>query len=396
MKKNHCYLNAMGIVCAAGSSVQQIKDNMHTGKVNLTPSDAYHKGTSFPLGKVTDDLPNIPTSDKKWNSRNNRMALAALEQIRPQIDSAIKQYGAHRVAVIIGTSTSGINESERAIEKWLTTSVVPESYDYGLQEMGAPAQFIANELGATGPTYGISTACSSGAKALATARRLLQAGLCDAVVAGGVDTLCQLTVQGFSSLQAISTDRCNPFRANRNGINIGEGAALFLVSQHCCGVELIGSGESSDAHHISAPEPNGKGAIKCMQESLKDANVCAENIDYINLHGTATELNDQMESRAIAHVFTNNTLCSSTKPFTGHTLGAAGAIDAGICWMMLDNTSSSQFVPPHLWDGQRDPQLPSLNLASLLSDNKVKINTALSNSFAFGGNNISLIFGRIQ
>lgn len=396
MTKNHCYLNAMGILCAAGSSAQQIKENINSGICNLTYSDAYHPNKEFPLGMVNDVLPEIPHIDKKWHSRNNRMALAVLQQIRTQVDDTIKRHGAHRVAVIIGTSTSGIDESEQSIQQWLSTSIVPDKYDYGLQEMGAPAQFIANELGTTGPTYGISTACSSGAKALATARRLLQAGLCDAVVAGGVDTLCRLTVQGFDSLQAISTERCNPFSNNRNGINIGEGAALFLVSQHCSGVELLGSGESSDAHHISAPEPNGKGAIKCMEEALADAQVGTDMIDYINLHGTATELNDQMESRAIAHVFTTNPLCSSTKPFTGHTLGAAGAIEAGICWMMLDDNAPSQFVPQHVWDAQSDEQLPSLNLASPLCNNHASINTVLSNSFAFGGNNISLILGRIQ
>jgi len=394
--KNHCYLNAMGILCAAGGSAQQVKENLNSGINNLTYSDAYHPNKEFPLGMVNNVLPEMPLIDKKWHSRNNRMALAVLQQIRQQVNDAIERHGPHRVAVIIGTSTSGIYESEKSIEKWLATSVIPEDYDYGLQEMGAPAQFIANVLGVTGPTYGISTACSSGAKALATARRLLQSGLCDAVVAGGVDTLCRLTVQGFDSLQAISTERCNPFSNNRNGINIGEGAALFLVSQHRSGAELLGSGESSDAHHISAPEPNGKGAIKCMKDALKDANISAENIDYINLHGTATELNDQMESRAVAHVFATNTLCSSTKPFTGHTLGAAGAIEAGICWMMLDNTASSQFVPQHVWDKQADEQLPSLNLASPPCDSHTSINTVLSNSFAFGGNNISLILGRIE
>ncbi|MEP4888971.1 MAG: beta-ketoacyl-[acyl-carrier-protein] synthase family protein [Aliiglaciecola sp.] len=394
MIKKKCYLNALGILCAAGNNGDQIKHNIQSGNVKLTKSDNYHAGPALPLGLIAGELPKIPLEHKKWQSRNNQCAFAALQQIRTQVDQAISQFGEHRVAVIIGTSTSGIAESEQAIEQWVTTETVPESYDYGLQEMGAPAQFIAEVLGVKGPAYGISTACSSGAKALATARRLLSAGLCDAVVAGGVDTMCQLTVQGFSSLQAVSEDICNPFSVNRKGINIGEGAGLFLVSKQKSGVELLGSGESSDAHHISAPDPAGKGAIKCMQGALSDAQLAPSQIDYINLHGTATELNDQMESTAVNSIFADNVLCSSTKPFTGHTLGAAGAVEAGICWLMLEDNSTQAFIPPHLWDKQADPELPQLHFADAGSHQPKSIDYVLSNSFAFGGNNISLLLGR--
>lgn len=395
MIQENCYLNALGIICAAGNNGQQVKSNIQAGKINLLKSSDYHAGPALPLGLVDCELPPIPLADKKWQSRNNQCALAALEQIRPAVEEAINQFGSHRIAIIIGTSTSGIAESEKAIEQWVSTDTVPDSYHYGLQEMGAPAQFIAEVLGTTGPTYGISTACSSGAKAIATAQRLLSAGLCDAVIAGGVDTMCKLTVQGFSSLQAVSNEVCNPFSLNRKGINIGEGAALFLISGNKSGVELLGAGESSDAHHISAPEPNGAGAIKCMQAALDDAQIAANQIDYINLHGTATELNDQMESTAVQHIFGTNTLCSSTKPFTGHTLGAAGAIEAGICWLMLAD-KQQRFVPPHLWDEEVDPQLASIKLVSKSSIETNSINYALSNSFAFGGNNISLLLGRMS
>ncbi|MCK4675631.1 MAG: beta-ketoacyl-[acyl-carrier-protein] synthase II, partial [Gammaproteobacteria bacterium] len=282
-----------------------------------------------------------------------------------------------------------------AIRQWVRTSEIPSYYDYGLQEMGATAQFVARVLGLQGPAYGISTACSSGAKALAAARRLIRAGICDAVIAGGVDTLCQLTVHGFSSLEAVSDSRCNPFSKNRNGINIGEGAALFLLTAQADGVELTGVGEGADAHHISAPDPSGAGAIRCMTEALKDAAVAAAEVGYVNLHGTATTLNDQMESLAMFEVFGSDTWCSSTKPFIGHTLGAAGAVEAGICWLALESGSDS-LLPVHIWDGIVDPDLPSLKLVASDSVLEVPLRYALSNSFAFGGNNISLLLGRIQ
>ncbi|MDO6566963.1 beta-ketoacyl-[acyl-carrier-protein] synthase family protein [Alteromonas sp. 1_MG-2023] len=398
MIQESCYLNALGIVCAAGNNGEQVKNNIQSGNVNLVQTDQYHTGFNVPLGLINAELPLLPLEHKKWQSRNNQCAMAALQQIRAEVDTAIAQYGAHRVAVIIGTSTSGIAESEQAIRQWVNDGTVPDSYDYGLQEMGAPAQFIAEVVGAKGPAYGISTACSSGAKALATARRLISADLCDAVIAGGVDTMCQLTVQGFQSLQAVSDSICNPFSVNRKGINIGEGAALFLVSKQKHGVKLVGTGESSDAHHISAPDPEGKGAIKCIENALQDGQLQPHQIDYINLHGTATELNDQMESTAVNTVFGADVLCSSTKPFTGHTLGAAGAVEAGICWLMLVDDTTQPFMPLHIWDSQSDPALAPLNFVDTVESSRATNsapNYVLSNSFAFGGNNISLILGRI-
>ena len=261
--------------------------------------------------------------------------------------------------------------------------------------MGACAQFIAEVLDVQGPVFGISTACSSGAKALASARRLIRAGICDAVIAGGVDTLCRLTVNGFSSLEAVSDELCNPFSINRKGINIGEGAALFLLSEQAQGVELCGVGEGSDAYHISAPDPGGSGAIRCMSGALHDAGIGAEQVGYVNLHGTATPLNDKMESLAVEKVFGLEVPCSSTKPFTGHTLGAAGAVESGICWLLLEAAEQS-LLPPHLWDGQADPELSPVKLIAAGSSPQQPLNYALSNTFAFGGNNISLLLGRLK
>jgi len=389
-----CYLNALGVLCAAGDSIDRLRHNLRSETTALTRIDAYGAGRALPLGMYRGELPALPLPQPKWQSRNNRFALAALRQIDAEVSAAIERYGADRVAVVIGTSTSGIAEAESAIRARVEQGEFPEGYDYAVQEMGACAQFIAELLGAGGPVYGISTACSSGARALASARRLLRAGLCDAVIAGGVDTLCYLTVMGFCSLEAVSDTRCNPFSRNRDGINIGEAAALFLVTGEARGVRLCGVGEGSDAYHISAPEPSGAGAIRCMQAALDDAGVGAAQVDYINLHGTATPLNDRMESKAVAQVFGLDTLCSSSKPFTGHTLGAAGALEAGICWLALSEDGEG-WLPPHVWDGDRDPELPEINLADAGARRGPAPRRALSNSFAFGGNNVSLLLERI-
>lgn len=395
MNHHKCYLNALGIVCAAGDSLMSLKERLLSGQPELTETGRFGTGRSIPLGLYSGELPQVTLSEAKWQSRNNMMALKILSQIDKDVEAAIERYGSSRVGVIIGTSTSGIGDAEPYIRDWARCGEVDKGYDYGLQEMGATAQFVAETLGVKGPVYGISTACSSGSKALATARRLLKAGICDAVVAGGVDTICKLTVHGFSSLEAVSDKLCNPFSRNRNGINIGEGGALFLVSNEERGVELAGIGEGSDAHHISAPDPTGAGAVFSMTAALKDAELCAANVGYVNLHGTATVLNDQMESAALHEVFGRETLCSSTKPFTGHTLGAAGAVEAGICWLVLNDSSDAR-LPLHVWDGEYDPELPALNFVSENNQPSEAVDYVVSNSFAFGGNNISLLLGRIK
>ena len=376
----------MAMISALGSDLEDIKAQLLNGRPNLDISDEFHTShTAVPLGRIQEPLPELPLKDLKWQSRNNQIAWAVTCKILPQIQDAINRYGAERVAVIVGTSTSGIGDSERYLGQRAQTGELSENYHYGLQEMGATANFVALATGAKGPIYGVSTACSSGAKALASARRLIRSGFCDAVIAGGVDSLCQLTVQGFSSLEAISTEQCNPFSRNRNGINIGEAGAMFLITSDEAEIELLGVGESSDAHHISAPDPTGTGAIRCMKLAIQDANITSSEIDYLNLHGTATPLNDQMESKAVDEVFGQTVQCSSTKPFTGHTLGAAGALEAAICWLSL----KEGMLPPHIWDGEYDPDLPELAFSK--GEKNALVRCALSNSFAFGGKNISLI-----
>ena len=393
MTAEKCYLNTVAVISAAGGSLQEMKQSMFENKQCLVSSAEYGSKQAIPLGICQEILPEIPLDGTQWQSRNNQLAVALLQQMEGEITDAIKQYGASRVAVVIGTSTSSISEVENALAHYRKHAELPVNHHYSFQEMGNSAQFVAELLGIQGPAYAISTACSSGAKALASGRRIVQSGICDVAIVGGIDTLCQLTVQGFSSLEAVSAECCNPFSQNRKGINIGEGGALFLLSKEDKGVELAGVGESSDAHHISAPDPSGQGAVRSMESALEDAEIDAASIGYINLHGTATILNDQMEARAVHQVFGSDTLCSSTKPFTGHTLGAAGAIEAAICWASV---MDSDFLPFHKWDGVYDQGLPELNLLTNAVKPHHKVKYALSNSFAFGGNNISIILGARQ
>ncbi|MCB1568103.1 MAG: beta-ketoacyl-ACP synthase, partial [Xanthomonadales bacterium] len=296
-------------------------------------------------------------------------------------------------AVILGTSTSGIGESECAMPQRLASGQWPAGYHYGQQEMGAPSRFVALASGACGPAWTISTACSSSAKAMASAARLLRAGIVDAVIVGGADSLCAFTIGGFSALEAVSAKRCNPFSRHRDGINIGEGAALFLMTRDTGAVRLAGWGESSDAHHISAPEPSGAGAMVAMREALARAQVDASQVDYVNLHGTATQQNDAMEACAVATVLGDRVPVSSTKPLTGHALGAAGGIEAGLCWLSLAQNPQHR-LPPQWWDGCADPELPDLDFVAPGRRASAPLRYALSNSFAFGGSNAALLLGQ--
>jgi 3-oxoacyl-[acyl-carrier-protein] synthase-1 len=366
-------------------------DAANGGIVN---TDRYSPGRILPLGMVDAALPSVDHLPLQERSRNNQLALAALEKIRTDVDAAIARFGADRIGVVVGTSTSGIAESAAAMRHHVATGALPVGFHYGQQELGSPASMLAAVLGVGGPAYVHSTACASSGKALASAARLINMGVCDAVITGGVDSLCAFTVAGFASLESVSVERCNPLSANRNGINIGEGAALFLISREPAAVSLLGWGESSDGHHISAPDPSGKGATMAIERALTRAGIAATEIDYVNLHGTATVQNDAMESRVIHALFGDAVPVSSTKPLTGHALGAAGAIEAGLCWLAMQDWNTEGELPPHLWDGIADPALPFLKVAQAGSSIGRPLRHALSNSFAFGGANVALVFGR--
>ncbi|HDR9022194.1 MULTISPECIES: beta-ketoacyl-[acyl-carrier-protein] synthase family protein [Burkholderia] len=386
------YLSAPGMINALGATTDAIVDALGRGVApGMAPrADAPAGGW---VGRVTAPLECAPPAAlAHFDCRNNRLLLAALAQIHPLVDAALARYGPRRIGVVIGTSTSGVDAAEHALARRAATGAMPAGFDYRQMEIGTAAPFVRAVLGVTGPAYTLSTACTSSAKAFAAARRLLQLKICDAVIVGGADSLCELTLQGFASLESVSPGRANPMSRNRNGINIGEGAALFVMSRDEAAIRLAGVGESSDAHHISAPDPAGHGAQDALRAALADAGVAASAIGYVNLHATATRLNDEMEANVTARVFPHGVPASGTKPLTGHMLGAAGATELGFGWLTLARRIA---LPAHVWDGEHDPALPALDLVR--DERRLAGDAAgryvMSNSFAFGGSNASLILG---
>lgn len=386
-------LTEFGLVSSLGSGKAQTWQNLFGQPQQvMSQSDAYIAGQSVALGAVNHTLPDMSPFSSIYHSRCNGLALIAYEQIQSQVEQAIEQYGAHRVGVVIGTSTSGTREAEDAFNHYNNHGHLSREYHYEIQEMGSPARFVAQISGSEGLAFCISTACSSGAKALVSAHNMINSGMLDAVICGGVDSLCKLTVNGFNALESLSKEICNPFSANRQGINIGECAALFLMQRAERGVALAGFGESSDAHHMSAPHPQGDGALSSMQKALNMASIDCSKLDYINLHGTATEKNDAMEAQAITRLGAAKVPASSTKPFTGHTLAGAGAIEAAICCLAMSDINTENRLPPHWYDGEYDSQIAAITLAS--TQPVAPVNYCLSNSFAFGGSNVSLVLAR--
>lgn len=396
MARYTSYLSSLGIISALGNGKAETTATL-TGRrtADMIKRSGFLPNRDAILGTVTADLPALPFHLSEHDTRNNRLLWAAASQIRDSIDELIACYGRQRIGVLIGTSTSGIEEGTSSYQHRLETGQFPDTFRYGHQEIGSPSAYLRDAFQLMGPAYSISTACSSSAKAFASGVRLLKTGICDAVLVGGVDSLCRLTVGGFDTLQSLSASACNPMSRNRDGINIGEGAALFILRKDVGDIELLGVGESSDAYHPNAPHPDGVGAARAMQAALKNADLTAEDIAYINLHGTATSLNDVMEAKAVKEVLGDNVPASSTKPLTGHSLGAAGAIEAAILWLSLSENATGSPLPQHLWDGERDDNIPELCLVgedqSLAPRDRLAM---MSNSFAFGGSNVSVILGK--
>ncbi len=387
-------LHDLGIICSLGTDKNSVLMNLtrKTDEEFLSlNSHLLVNGESLYVGQVNAELPSLENEESHFNSRNNQLALAALTQIMPTIARLKAQQTSARIGVVIGTSTSGILEGEQARASLLATGDMPQAFHYSSQEMIAPAQFIASKLAAQGPVYSISTACSSSAKALHSAKMILESNLADIVICGGVDTLSQLPSNGFKSLESTAKSYCNPFGSERDGINIGEGAALFVMSQAKDDIKLLSVGESSDAYHVSAPDPEGVGALASMKQAVEKANIAAEQLDYLNLHGTGTPKNDDMEAKAVSAFCQQAVLAGSTKRFTGHTLGAAGAIEAGLIWLLLSKENTKRLIPENKIDGNLDSSLSSFKVSS--GETVAGLSLSLSNSFAFGGSNISLILG---
>ncbi|KRW57897.1 3-oxoacyl-ACP synthase [Aeromonas allosaccharophila] len=382
------YIHAYSLINALGRGKDEVSAALEAWRTRGTsPLDGERwtlvDGRTSPVGRVHHPLPAATIAP--YDSRNNRLLLAALADIEDEVNAAIARVGSQRVALVLGTSTSGIGEAEAAVAASERSETLPPQFDYVQQELGSPSLFLAAHLGLEGPAMTISTACSSSARAFITARRLLASGQADVALVGGADSLCGLTLNGFDSLESLSEQRCQPFAAGRDGINIGEGAALFLVSREPAPLALLGDGESSDAWHISAPHPQGEGAERAMRMALTRAGLEAEQVGYVNAHGTATRLNDEMESRALARLFPNKVPVSSTKVLTGHTLGAAGATEAALCCLLIERGLP---LPP-----QGETADPALAPIALVQE-QGPVDIIMSNSFAFGGNNVSLIFGK--
>ncbi len=399
MKFDPVAITAYTVTTAVGHGNDALLDALRTRRSGLRRYEArrdFALGDAAPaldtwIGEV-DGLQAARLADSwaRYDCRNNRLAWLGLQQddFIVQACAAVARHGAARVGVIIGTSTSGIGHAERAYCERDGAGRLPSSFDYAmtLNNFSAPA-LVAKSVGATGPTFAISTACSSSAKVFAAAARLMRAGWIDAAIVGGVDSLCLTTLCGFSALELLSREQCRPFDRTRCGISIGEGAGFALLERSSeAPVYLLGAGESSDAHHMSTPHPEGLGARLAMRGALDAAGLAPQQIDYINLHGTATRSNDPAEGRAVTEVF-GNTATSSSKAWFGHSLGAAGIVESVVTLLALEHG----LVPGTLNTTDVDPDCPNV----VLLDNESRtIDRALTNSFGFGGSNCSLVFGR--
>jgi 3-oxoacyl-[acyl-carrier-protein] synthase-1 len=397
-------LSRYTVVSALGKGLDETYRALRDRRSGLRPCDFEDVAIKTYIGRV-EGLEDVPVGGppskglEQFDCRNNRLALLGLQQdgfIQAAIE-ARERYGAHRVAVILGSSTSGILETEHAYRhRHPATGALPTPYLTRYRythNMFSVAHFVRSYLGLKGPAMTISTACSSSAKVFATAARFIEAGFCDAAVVGGVDSLCLTTLYGFAALELTSSGPCRPCDADRDGLTLGESAGFALLEKaehggHGGTVALLGYGESCDGYHMSHPHPEGAGAIKAMRGALMRSGLTPEDIDYINLHGTATRANDSIEDKAVTSVFDHSTPCSSTKGWTGHTLGAAGITEAVIAALCLTRS----FIPGTLNTTRVDPALRSL---VLLENREQPVRRVLSNIFGFGGNNCSLILGTV-
>jgi 3-oxoacyl-[acyl-carrier-protein] synthase-1 len=351
---------------------------------------------SCSLGSSRDEIWKLVVSGDRskavYNSHSSieTVIYKALDGIVPAVEKAKEKFGKNRVAVLVGTCYNGSDKLVEAINGQWT---MDNGQFFSTQSTYYPARVVAERLGVGGIVRAYSTACASSASAFVAARNLIVNGECDAAVVGGADVVTRTIHLGFSALEAVSPEPCIPFSVNRKGITLGEGAAFFLVSREEASIKITGMGESADAHHVTAPREDGLGAMQAMRAALSDAGCQAEDIDYINLHGTGTPLNDAMESIAVHTVFPHLVPVSSTKGFTGHALGAAGAVELAFCCMALSPQNAENLLPPHIWDGAADPKLPALNFVKV-GQKKNGLKRCLSNSFAFGGCNVSLVVER--
>jgi 3-oxoacyl-[acyl-carrier-protein] synthase-1 len=388
-------VTAFTVTSALGQGLGAHRAALGAGRSGLRPNDFSSEPLPCWIGRVQGiEATALPAPLAGWDCRNNRLAWLGLNQdgFLDTVRRARERHGAERIALILGTSTASVGATEEAYRR-LDDGRIPA--DLRRREIHAPhslSGFVAAALALHGPALTVSTACSSSAKAFAHAERMIRLGLVDAAVVGGVDTLCDSTLFGFNALELISPDPCKPFDRARRGISIGEAAGFALLERSevaPAAPRLLGYGESSDAHHMSTPHPQGLGAELAMRDALARAGLEPAHVDYINLHGTASMKNDEVEAQLVSRSFPPTTRASSTKALTGHTLGASGIVEAIIALLaMADGT-----VPGNAGCDEPDehcgPQWAWRN-------EQRRIDVALSNSFGFGGNNICLAFARAE
>ena len=388
-------LSAFTATTCLGRGLDATRHALRSGRGGLAPCTFETVQLDTWVGEVAGvDAEKLPAPLADYDCRNNRLTRMGLETdgFGERVREAIARHGKTRVGVFLGTSTSGILQTELAYRRRdPATGALPDDFNYRTTHNSfSLAEFTRAYFGLEGMAMAISTACSSSAKVFAAAARQIELGMIDAAIVGGVDTLCLTTLYGFASLQLTSPQPCRPYDAARDGISIGEGAGFALLERAANAapgsVLLIGAGESSDAYHMSSPHPEGLGARLAMEAALKSAGLAPDDIDYINLHGTATPANDAAEGRAVAALFGDRVPCSSTKGATGHTLGAAGAVEAVICALAL----TDGLLPGSPGTATPDPAIP---VQYLLESRQGHVRRVLSNSFGFGGSNCSLVFG---
>lgn len=385
-------IRATGTAHAAGHGTSSLWEAVASGRSALRPNDLDWCSLEAWIGRVPDvDVVRLPPALAAWDARIHRLVWLALQSdgLASAVNAARSRHGAHRIGVVVGTSTSGIHATETAYAQRRGTGAWPASFSYRHSHAAeSVGRFVAEALQLQGPVAVLTTACSSSTKAFLTAQRWIQADLVDAAVVGGADSLCLTTLHGFDSLQLLSRQPCRPFDAERDGISIGEAAGFVLLDRDPAQLRLLGGGDSSDAYHMSTPHPDGVGAQAAMRMALAAAGIEACDIGYVNAHGTGTRTNDRAESAALNAVFGEAGVpVSSTKGVTGHTLGAAGIIDALITLLALEH----RVLPPSAQLRNPDPELA---VDIVREPRALAAPCAMSNNFGFGGSNCTLIFGR--
>ena len=389
-------ITAMTATSAMGTGLAATRAALREARGGLRPCDLPDMPAGIWIGRVpgVEDVV-LPAPLTAYACRNNRLAELALRQdgfAEAALD-AVARHGAARIAVVLGTSTSGIEETERAYRRRDAAGALPDDYDFErTHDLHSLPRYVRARLGLRGPALSISTACTSGARAFMDAAMMIESGLVEAAIVGGVDTLCRLTLHGFNALELLSRGPSRPCAADRDGISIGEAAGFALIERATAAdagcVALLGAGASADGHHMSSPHPDGLGAVAAMRDALAGAGIGAAAIDYVNMHGTGTRANDAMEDRAIAALFADRVPASSTKGYTGHALGASGAVEAALCMLCIEDG----IVPGCLNVAQTDPGFRS---RIVIANAEAAVARVLSNSFGFGGSNCSLVLGRL-